>query len=109
MKDAQVTAAPGRQDLPLSNAQVAIQAARLWPNREHESNALASLLCRAGLHRWKRLDLSQLFPGKDILHCFWCSRVKVNVLVLQGQGEREEVRRLELFSALAAITHRPAP
>ena len=66
---------------PSPNAEVAARAAKLWPNREHESSAVTGLLCRAGLHRWKRLDLSVLFPGKDILHCFWCSKVKVDGVV----------------------------
>src|SRR6185437_12657781 len=39
------------------------------------------LLCRVGLHRWRRLDLATLTPNKDILHCFWCSRVKVDGVV----------------------------
>lgn len=63
------------------DADIAVRAARLWPSREHESNAVAGLLCRAGLHRWRRLDLATLIPGKDILHCFWCSKVKVDGIV----------------------------
>jgi hypothetical protein len=64
-----------------TDVETAVRAAKLWPNREHESNGVTGLLCRAGLHRWKRLDLSELMPGKDILHCFWCSKVKVDGIV----------------------------
>ena len=65
----------------LSDAEIARRAAKLWPNREHESSAVAGLLCRVGLHRWRRLDLARLMPGKDIAHCFWCSKVKVDGVV----------------------------
>jgi hypothetical protein len=60
------------------DSELAVRAGKLWPHREHESNSALGLLCRAGLHRWRRLDLATLMPGKDILHCFWCSKVKVD-------------------------------
>jgi len=61
--------------------QLAVRAARLWPNREHEANSVFGLLCRMGLHRWRRLDFESLAPGKDISHCFWCSKVRVDGVV----------------------------
>jgi hypothetical protein len=61
--------------------ELAVRAAKLWPNREHEANSALGLLCRVGLHRWRRLDLARLMPDKDILHCFWCSKVKVDGVV----------------------------
>jgi hypothetical protein len=33
---------------------------RLWPNREHESNWLKSLLCAVGFHRWHTLKVDGL-------------------------------------------------
>jgi hypothetical protein len=60
---------------------LAIRAAKLWPHREHESNALMSLFCRVGLHHWLRLSLASLIPDKDILHCFWCSKVKIDGVI----------------------------
>jgi hypothetical protein len=30
------------------------------------------------LHWWRRLDLSELVPGKDIHFCFWCKKVKID-------------------------------
>jgi len=60
---------------------LAVRAAKLWPNREHEASSVLGLLCRVGLHRWRRLDLAQLMPDKDIFHCFWCSKVKVDGVV----------------------------
>jgi len=60
------------------DSELAIRVAKLWPNREHEADAVLGLLCRAGLHRWRRLDLATLVPDKDILHCYWCSKVKID-------------------------------
>ena len=62
----------------LSGYELAIRVAKLWPHREHESASVLGLLCRVGLHRWRRLDLATLVPDKEILHCFWCSKVKVD-------------------------------
>jgi hypothetical protein len=61
--------------------ELAVRAAKLWPNRKHEAGSALGLLCRVNLHRWRRLDLSMLMPDKDILHCFWCSKVKVDGVV----------------------------
>jgi hypothetical protein len=61
--------------------EVAVQAAKLWPNRKHEANSVLGLFCRLGIHRWRRLDLSKLMPTKNILHCFWCSKVKIDGVV----------------------------
>jgi len=61
-----------------SDTELAAQAARLWPNREHESNALKALFCALGLHRWRSLNLAELFPGREVHHCFWCSKVRVD-------------------------------
>lgn len=63
---------------PLPDSELAIRVAKLWPHRTHEANAMLSLLCRVGVHRWRRLDLSTLLPGKDVLHCFWCSKIKID-------------------------------
>jgi hypothetical protein len=62
----------------LPDSELAAQVAKLWPHREHESNGALSLLCRAGLHRWRRLDLTTIVPGKDVQYCFWCSTVKID-------------------------------
>jgi hypothetical protein len=63
------------------DSELARRVARLWPNREHEANPVLGLLCRVGLHRWRRLPLESLTPGKDIVHCFWCSKVKIDGIV----------------------------
>jgi hypothetical protein len=63
------------------DADLAIRVAKLWPHREHESNSLMALLCRMGVHHWRRLNLATLIPGKDILHCFWCSKVKIDGVI----------------------------
>ena len=55
--------------------------ARLWPNREHESSAVAGLLCRVGVHYWRRLDTSQLAPGRDVRFCFWCSKIELDGII----------------------------
>ena len=60
------------------DAELAISLARLWPNRAHESSAIASFLCRVGIHRWRALDLTELAPNRTIRFCFWCSDVKID-------------------------------
>ncbi len=65
----------------LPDSELAIRVAKLWPHREHESSGVLGLICRIGLHRRRRLDLATLTPDKDILHCFWCSKVKVDGVV----------------------------
>ena len=64
-----------------SDSDVALRVAKLWPHREHEANSVLALLCHTGVHRWRRLDLDALVPGKQIFHCFRCSKVKVEGLV----------------------------
>jgi len=61
----------------------AVRAAKLWPNRKHEASSVLGLLCRVDLHRWRRLDLATLMPGKDIHLCFWRSNVKVDGVVYE--------------------------
>ena len=65
----------------LPDWELTTQVAKLWPHRRHESNFAISLLCRIGLHRWRQLDLSTLVPNHDIVHCFWCARVKIDGVV----------------------------
>jgi hypothetical protein len=33
------------------------------------------------LHGWRRLDLSELAPGKDVQYCFWCSKVRIDGVI----------------------------
>jgi hypothetical protein len=63
------------------DSELAVQVDKLWPHREHESNSILGLLCRGGLHRWRRLDLGALVPDRNIAHCFWCSKVKIDGIV----------------------------
>jgi hypothetical protein len=67
----------------LSDSELAARVAKLWPNREHEANPILGLLCRVGIHRWRRLALSELIPNRDIAHCFWCSKVKIDGVVYE--------------------------
>jgi hypothetical protein len=60
---------------------LARQVANLWPHRKHESPALMSLLCAMGIHYWRSLNLRDLYPGKTIHHCFWCSKVRVDGII----------------------------
>ncbi|MGA2047624.1 MAG: hypothetical protein ABSG96_08020 [Terracidiphilus sp.] len=57
--------------------------AKLWPHREHESNAIKNLSCAVGMHRWRPLDLRELYPGKNIRYCFWCSKIKVDGIIYE--------------------------
>jgi hypothetical protein len=61
-----------------ADALLAASLAKLWPHREHESSCFKNLLCHFGLHRWSQLNLDNLLPGKEIRHCFWCSKVRVD-------------------------------
>lgn len=65
-----VTAAP--------DAALASRLARMWPNREHESSAVTGLLCRIGIHFWRRLAVEDFAPGRKIRFCFWCSKVSID-------------------------------
>lgn len=65
----------------LPDSELAVRMAKLWPHREHESNSVKGLFCRMGVHHWRRLNLTTLVPGKNILHCFWCSKVKVDGVI----------------------------
>ncbi len=57
---------------------LATQVAKLWPHRENEANIILGQFCRIRLHWWRRLDLSEIFPGKDIQCCFSCKKVKID-------------------------------
>lgn len=61
-----------------SDVELVTSLARLWPNREHESSAAVGLLCRVGVHYWRRLDLSELAPDRDVRFCFWCSKIEID-------------------------------
>ncbi len=65
----------------VSDPDLALRVAKLWPHREHESNIILSQCCRIRLHCWRRLDLAKLIPGKDIQHCFWCSKIKIDGVI----------------------------
>jgi hypothetical protein len=79
--------ASGRMSQPSSTASNPADAtliaslAKLWPHRAHESNAIKSLFCSIGLHRWRQLDLSELHPEKEVRFCFWCSKIKVDGII----------------------------
>jgi hypothetical protein len=71
----------GIMNKAVPDQELAGRVARLWPHREHEANGVFGLLCRVGVHSWRGLDLATLVPGKDIRHCFWCSKVKIDGIV----------------------------
>ena len=64
-----------------SDAELAVFLARLWPNREHESSAVAGLFCRAGVHCWRRLDLAELAANRNVRFCFWCSKIEIDGVI----------------------------
>jgi hypothetical protein len=86
------------------DAELAISLSRLWPNREHEASAVAGLLCRLGIHYWRRLDLTDLAPSRDIRFCFWCSKVEIDWNDLHTLIRRFLFRKLILFTLLLAIS-----
>jgi hypothetical protein len=64
-----------------SDTELVASLASLWPHREHESNSIKNLFCATGLHRWRQLDLSELYPEKEVRYCFWCSKIEVNGVI----------------------------
>jgi hypothetical protein len=60
------------------DVELAASLAQVWPNREHEASAVAGLLCRTGIHYWRRLDLAELAAGRDVRFCFWCSKIAID-------------------------------
>jgi hypothetical protein len=60
---------------------LAREVAKLWPHRSTNRLALTSLLCGVGIHYWRSLSLGDLYPGKIIQHCFWCSNVRIDRVV----------------------------
>ena len=60
---------------------LARQLGNLWPHRKHASPALTFLLCGCGMHYWRALALGDLYPGKAIHYCFWCSKVRIDRIV----------------------------
>ena len=61
-----------------SDPELVASPARLWPNGEHEAIAVAGLLRRVGIHYWRRLDLAELVPKREVRVC----------LVLQDRDRR---------------------
>jgi hypothetical protein len=66
---------------PSSDGALATSLAKLWPNREHESNAIKNLFCSFGLHRWRQLNLDELARNKEVHYCFWCSKVRIDKVI----------------------------
>jgi hypothetical protein len=64
-----------------SDVELAHSLARLWPNREHESSAVTGLLCRVGIHYWRKLDLADIAPNRNVRFCFWCSDIKIDGVI----------------------------
>ena len=71
---------PAPTEVP-DDSQLMASLAKLWPHREHESNALKGFLCLLGLHRWRQLDLSELYPEREVRYCFWCSKITVDGVI----------------------------
>jgi hypothetical protein len=63
------------------DSQLVASLAKLWPHREHESNSLKHFLCSLGLHRWRQLDLSELYPEREVRYCFWCPKIRVDGVI----------------------------
>ncbi len=75
---------PSTSKVSSDAALAAILGRKLWPHREHESNAVKGLFCHFGWHRWRQLDLRVLVPDKKVHFCFWCSKVRVDGVTYDG-------------------------
>jgi hypothetical protein len=60
------------------DAALAGRLAKMWPHREHEASAVAGILCRLGIHFWRRLDVEDMVPGRKVRFCFWCTKVSID-------------------------------
>jgi putative transcriptional regulator len=78
------------QEGTASNYKVAVQAAKLWPNRKHEANSLLGLLCLLGTHRWRRLDLLKT-PQQELAGKIGVTRQTVNAIELGKYSPSLEV------------------
>jgi hypothetical protein len=54
---------------------------KLWPNREHESNAFMGLLCHLGWHRWSTVDVERIIPERVVRFCRWCPGVEIDGVI----------------------------
>jgi hypothetical protein len=86
--EAKVTPAPekfngffGKPLTFLSTPLLSTDDCALTSNHKHEAGSVFGLLCRVGLHRWRRQDLTTLVPDKDVAHCFWCAIVRIDGVV----------------------------
>ena len=69
---------------PSSDAVLATSlATKLWPHREHESNAVKNLFCCAGLHRWRQLELKKLVPIKKFIFVFGVLKVRIDGVIYE--------------------------
>ena len=66
---------------PPADSELVASLAKLWPHPEHESNSIKNLFCFVGLHRWRQLDLSELYPEREVRYCFWCSKIRIDGVV----------------------------
>jgi hypothetical protein len=72
-----------RPTIPLStnDAQLADILRKLWPHRQHESNAFANVLCLFGFHRWSRMDVERLLPERQVRFCGRCPGVEIDGVI----------------------------
>jgi hypothetical protein len=71
--DSDVAVSEAAQDAALAST-----LAKMWPHREHESSAVTGLLCRLGIHFWRRLDVEAIAPSRKVRFCFWCTKVSID-------------------------------
>lgn len=68
---------PRDEQQPLPPAFDVARLARLWPNRNHESNSLKDSICALGFHRWYSLEVKGADGTLECSFCRWCTKVRV--------------------------------
>jgi hypothetical protein len=48
---------------------------------EARISRFTSFLCLLRIYYWRALHLGQLYPGKTVHHCFWCSKLRIDGVV----------------------------
>jgi hypothetical protein len=67
--------------LSSTDAQLANILRKLWPHRQHESNAFMHLMCYFGLHQWSPKDVERLLPERKVRFCRWCPGVEIDGVI----------------------------
>jgi hypothetical protein len=67
-----------------SNAELADVLRKLWPHRKNESDALRSVMCYFGFHRWTQMNLEHLLAERKVRFCRSCPGVEIDGVIYRN-------------------------